>query len=59
MHFGVFADTITVMSGNRSPNKPELPSYREPWRHVLMLIGIAALLMVLCFLVFGALERIF
>lgn len=47
------------MSGSRSPQKPEIPAYREPWRHILTLIGIAALLMLICFLVFGALERIF
>jgi hypothetical protein len=59
MLFGRLADIVTAMSADRRSDKPEIPAYREPWRHVLMLIGIAALLMLLCFLIFGALERIF
>ena len=47
------------MSGDRGHRKPQIPAHREPWRHVLMLLAIAAIMLLVCFLVFGALERIF
>lgn len=47
------------MSGLRGREKPEIPADREPLRHVLTLIGIAAVLMLICFVIFRVLERVF
>jgi hypothetical protein len=47
------------MSGLRGREKPEIPAEPEPWGHVLTLIGIAAVLMLICFLIFRGLERFF
>ena len=45
------------MTENRGSIESEIPAHREPWRHLLVLFAIGAVLLLLSFLLFGALER--